>query len=94
MESSSLLFESVKAAQEVALMLQAQWDGCNCIEINGLDYPALQTAAKLANSHYCQPGDSMGLPPTELASMADLEHLTAINLKLQQEQAESFLMFD
>lgn len=53
----TLLFESVNAAQEVAYMLQAQWDECNGVIISNIDSFALETAVGLANTVYCNVGE-------------------------------------
>ncbi len=57
MNSHGILFDSVKAAQEVAHALRGQWDGCNGVEFLVHDYLALKLAADLCSAEYCAFGD-------------------------------------
>jgi len=57
-ESVTLLFNSRKAAQEVAWMLRGEWDGCNGVSFDLLDEEAIITAAALQETGWCKPGDS------------------------------------
>lgn len=55
MNVDTFVFDSVKAAQEVAYMLRGNWDGCNSIELtNQSDKTALKLAASICSAQYCQ----------------------------------------
>ena len=56
-----LLFDSSTAAQDIALMLGGQWDGCNGIIMSSPDEVAVNTAAKLYDASWCKNGDSVAL---------------------------------
>ncbi|MBE8985736.1 pentapeptide repeat-containing protein [Nostoc sp. LEGE 12450] len=56
-KESVLLFDSIAAASEIALMLNGQWDGCNGVIIAKCDEIALNTAAKLLEATWCYQGD-------------------------------------
>lgn len=58
---TTLLFDSITAAQEVAYMLQAQWDECNQVIISNFDSFALETAVSLADTAYCKVGESCSI---------------------------------
>ena len=53
---TTLLFNSVQAAQEVAYTLRAEWDGLNCVILYKVDRAALETAIALAQAEYCTEG--------------------------------------
>ena len=53
----TILFDSIEAAQEIAFMLGAQWDNCNGVILTKYDEVAVNTAAKLYNSSWCETGD-------------------------------------
>lgn len=58
--SSSLdtyLFDSKEAAEEVAWVLGAEWDGLNAVCWSQSDHIALSTAAGLVGADYCQEGE-------------------------------------
>jgi uncharacterized protein YjbI with pentapeptide repeats len=57
-KQSVLLFDSITAADEIALMLNAQWDGCNGIVMAKCDEVAVNTAAQLLEAAWCYQGDS------------------------------------
>ncbi len=59
---SKFLFDSIEAAQEMAYMLQAEWDGCNGIVLSQIDDAAIETAAGLCSTVWCQPFDKCKLP--------------------------------
>src|SRR5690242_3108912 len=53
-----LLFDSITAANEIALMLNGQWDGCNGVNMAKCDEVAVNTAAKLLEATWCYQGTS------------------------------------
>lgn len=55
-KESVLLFDSIAAASEIALMLNAQWDGCNGVIIAKCDEVAVNTASKLLEATWCYQG--------------------------------------
>ncbi|MDZ8135727.1 MAG: pentapeptide repeat-containing protein [Nostoc sp. DedQUE04] len=57
-KESVLLFDSITAANEIALMLNGQWDGCNGVIITSNDEIAVNTAAKLLQATWCYQGTS------------------------------------
>ncbi|MBD2563276.1 MULTISPECIES: pentapeptide repeat-containing protein [Nostoc] len=57
-EESILLFDSIAAASEIALMLNGQWDGCNGVIIAKCDEIAVNTATKLLEAAWCYQGAS------------------------------------
>jgi len=59
---SKFLFDSIEAAQEMAYMLQAEWDGCNGILLSQIDDAAIETAAGLCRTDWCRPFDKCQLP--------------------------------
>lgn len=62
MNADIFLFDSIKAAQEVAFSLRGNWDGCNCIEFNKQsDNAALKLAANICNAEYCQAGEACNI---------------------------------
>ncbi len=46
-------------------MLQAEWDGCNGIVLSQIDDAAIETAAGLCRTDWCQPFDKCKLPLLE-----------------------------
>ena len=52
-----VLFDPAVAAQSVAFMLKAKWDGCNSISIAVFDDEAIETAASLQKAEFCYFGD-------------------------------------
>ncbi len=56
MPNTTLLFDSVSAAQEVAYALRAVYDGCNAITAEEFDFNALVTAAGQVESKCCHVG--------------------------------------
>ena len=58
MNSYSFLFNSIKAAQDVAYALRGAWDGCNGVELLAHDHLALKLAAALCDAEYCAAGSS------------------------------------
>jgi uncharacterized protein YjbI with pentapeptide repeats len=57
-KESVLLFDSIAAASEIALMLNGQWDGCNGLIIAKCDEVAVNTATKLLQATWCYQGAS------------------------------------
>ncbi|MEH2124039.1 pentapeptide repeat-containing protein [Nostoc sp.] len=57
-KESVLLFDSIAAANEIALMLNGQWDGCNGVIVASSDEVAVDTAAKLLQARWCYQGAS------------------------------------
>ncbi|NDJ22175.1 pentapeptide repeat-containing protein [Nostoc sp. B(2019)] len=57
-KQSVLLFNSITAADEIALMLNGQWDGCNGVMMAKCDEVAVNTAAQLLQATWCYQGDS------------------------------------
>ncbi|MDZ8052593.1 MAG: pentapeptide repeat-containing protein [Aulosira sp. ZfuVER01] len=55
-KQSVLLFNSIVAANEIALMLNGQWDGCNGVILDQCDEVAVNTAAKLTEATWCYQG--------------------------------------
>lgn len=51
-----LLFDSIVAAHEIAMMLNTQWDGCNGVIITDCDEVAINTAAQLCEAKWCHQG--------------------------------------
>ena len=62
---SKFLFDSIQAAQEMAYMLKAGWDGCNGIVLNQIDLTAIETAASLWGANWCEMFDKCQLPLLE-----------------------------
>lgn len=58
-----VLFDSVDAASDLALMLNGQWDECNGVMVSSFDAIALDTAAALVGAQWCQPGERSTLLP-------------------------------
>ncbi|MEW6499752.1 MAG: pentapeptide repeat-containing protein, partial [Cyanobacteriota bacterium] len=48
-----LLFDSLYAAQEIAFILDGEWDGCNGVILLKKDELAVNTAAKLVGAQWC-----------------------------------------
>jgi uncharacterized protein YjbI with pentapeptide repeats len=65
-----LLFDSITAAQDIAFMLNGEWDGCNGVLMNKCDEVAVNTATSLIEATWCYPG----------ADEAILERLTVCEL--------------
>lgn len=63
-----LLFDSSAVAQEIAFMLDGQWDGCNGVVMFDYDEVAVNTVAKLHGASWCSRGDSA---PVLIRLMAD-----------------------
>jgi len=61
MKSHIFLFESVKAAQEVAYALRGNWDSCNGVELMACDNSALKFAVALCNAEYCEVGNACNI---------------------------------
>lgn len=57
-QQTVLLFDSIAAAQEVAYMLQGEWDGCNGVLMSKCDEVAINTAASLMEAAWCYQGAS------------------------------------
>ncbi|MEH2118186.1 pentapeptide repeat-containing protein [Nostoc sp.] len=57
-KESILLFDSIAAANEIAFILNGQWDGCNGVIIAKCDEVAVNTAAKLLEATWCYQGAS------------------------------------
>ncbi len=55
-KESILLFDSIAAASEIALMLNGQWDGCNGVIVAKCDEVAVNTASKLLAATWCYQG--------------------------------------
>jgi uncharacterized protein YjbI with pentapeptide repeats len=55
-KESVLLFDSIAAANEIALMLNGEWDGCNGVVVANCDEIAVDTAAKLSEARWCYQG--------------------------------------
>jgi hypothetical protein len=68
------LFGSIEAAQEMAYMLQAEWDGCNGIVLSQIDDAAIETAAGLCRSDWCRPLDNCKLPLLQREELGVNEH--------------------
>lgn len=60
-KSACLLFDSVDAACDLALMVNGQWDGCNGVVVDSFDPVAVNTAASLVGVRWGQPGDKSTL---------------------------------
>jgi hypothetical protein len=56
-----LLFDSESAAQEIAFMLNGEWDGCNGVVLDKCDLVAVNTAASLVKAKWCYGGTSVAL---------------------------------
>jgi uncharacterized protein YjbI with pentapeptide repeats len=59
-----LLFDSAEKANEVAFMLQGEWDGCNGVIIHQCDEVALCAAANLLDASWCYQGDTKAITDT------------------------------
>lgn len=57
-QESILLFDSIAAASEIALMLNGEWDGCNGVIMAKCDEVAVETATKLLETTWCYQGAS------------------------------------
>ncbi|MHC5826248.1 MAG: pentapeptide repeat-containing protein, partial [Nostoc sp.] len=57
-KESILLFDSIAAASEIALMLNGHWDGCNGVIIAKCDEIAVNTASLLLEATWCYQGAS------------------------------------
>ncbi|GAB1541303.1 hypothetical protein NUACC21_39740 [Scytonema sp. NUACC21] len=55
-EQSILLFNSIAAAQDIAYMLNGEWDGCNSVTISKCDEVAVNAAASLTEAQWCYQG--------------------------------------
>jgi uncharacterized protein YjbI with pentapeptide repeats len=56
-----LLFDSITAAQNIAYMLNGQWDECNGVIIAKCDEVAVNTAAALMEASWCYQGASFAV---------------------------------
>lgn len=56
-----LLFDSSRAAEDIAFMLDGQWDGCNGVVMHKCDEVAVNTAASLVEAKWCYRGASVSL---------------------------------
>ncbi len=56
-----LLFDSENAAEDIALMLNARWDGCNGVVLSSVDEVAVNVAAKLVEALWCYEGATEAL---------------------------------
>lgn len=59
----TLLFDSCYAAENVAFMLDGQWDKCNSVVLSALNEIAIETAAKIVEARWCYAGKSCTLLP-------------------------------
>jgi uncharacterized protein YjbI with pentapeptide repeats len=57
-KESILLFDSIAAANDIAMMLNGQWDGCNGVVMAKCDEVAVNTASKLLAATWCYQGAS------------------------------------
>lgn len=57
-QKSVLLFDSIAAANDIAFMLNAEWDGCNGAVMSKCDEVAINTAAILMGASWCYQGAS------------------------------------
>lgn len=60
-QQTVLLFDSIAAAQEVAFMLQGEWDGCNGVLMTKCDGVAVNTAASLMEAAWCYQGTALAV---------------------------------
>jgi uncharacterized protein YjbI with pentapeptide repeats len=60
-QKSVLLFESIAGAQEIAFMLNGEWDGCNGVSVTQCDEVAINAAAALMTTAWCYQGVSFAL---------------------------------
>ncbi|MBD2356102.1 pentapeptide repeat-containing protein [Tolypothrix sp. FACHB-123] len=60
-QESVLLFDSISTANEIALMLNGKWDGCNGVIVAQCDEIAVSTAAKLLEAQWCYQGASQAV---------------------------------
>jgi len=67
-----LLFNSIKAAQEVAYILRGNWDSCNGVEFLAHDFYALKLATALCNAEYCEVGNVCNISDDVLESKSVL----------------------
>jgi len=56
-QAEIVLFGSVDAASEISWTLRGCWDGCNGVTFATRDHVAIDTAAKLLKTEFCQAGD-------------------------------------
>ncbi len=62
-EHHTLLFDSCYAAENVAFMLNGQWDKFNSVVLSVVDEIAVETAAKIVEAKWCYRGKSCPLLP-------------------------------
>jgi uncharacterized protein YjbI with pentapeptide repeats len=83
----TLLFDSSSAAQEVAFMLNGNWDECNAVTITKCDEIAINTAANLIKATWCYQGASIAvlnrLPTHQLVSRYAMGERFFINANLR-----------
>ncbi len=65
MPSTTLLFNSIDAAREIAYMLRAEWDGCNAVTLAPFDAndSAFKVALKVNKAIFCHVKASQPLNP-------------------------------
>lgn len=60
-QKSVILFESIAGAQEIAFMLNGEWDGCNGVIVTKCDEMAVNAAAALMTNAWCYQGVSFAV---------------------------------
>lgn len=68
-----ILFDSIKCAEEVSFAINGKWDQCNGVELIDCDKEALDFAASLSESDYCEVGDACNLQRGFKFNISDLE---------------------
>jgi uncharacterized protein YjbI with pentapeptide repeats len=62
-KSFVILFDSIESAEELAFMLDGEWDNCNSIKLTKFDREAVSEAAALMEAQWCCCGDNITLLP-------------------------------
>jgi uncharacterized protein YjbI with pentapeptide repeats len=83
----TVLFDSNYAAQEIAFMLNGEWDECNAVTMPKCDEIAINTAANLIGATWCYQGVSIAvsnrLTTNELVSRYAMGERFFINANLR-----------
>jgi len=75
--TKTLLFDSVRAAQEVAYSLAGHWDQCNGVILVQVDQAALKLTTELLETGYCEMGKSCSQSESALYLLDDTSLLVA-----------------
>ncbi len=78
-QDKCVLFETPEAAQEVAYMLRAEWDGCTGVKILDFDLEPFRVATALGKGEWYEFGYSEPIPRVEPLIDRTQEVLTELN---------------